>query len=150
MHARDTSPSSSTHATKWIQTGCRVKHARQQSPSLFLSGYNLISTSHHSYYTSSVRGGRPRCTHRSEERIRFALWQIDTSVRRRRTRRNLFRTDSMLDARSVLSNVGKKERKKEEREREKRNEERKVANNDLLRIRTNRRKMKLCDSAASE
>lgn len=116
MHARDTSPSSSTHATKWIQTGCRVKHARQQSPSLFLSGYNLISTSHHSYYISSVRGGRPRCTHRSEERIRFALWQIDTSVRRRRTRRNLFRTDSMLDARSVLSNVDKKERKEGERE----------------------------------
>lgn len=56
----------------------------------------------------------------------------------------------MLDARSVLSNVGKKERKKEEREREKRNEERKVANNDLLRIRTNRRKMNLCDSAAGE
>lgn len=59
-----------------------------------------------------MRGGRPRCTHRSEERIRFALWQIDTSVRRRRTRRNLFRTDSMLDARSVLSNVGKKREKR--------------------------------------
>lgn len=113
MHARDTSPSSSTHATKWIQTGCRVKHARQQSPSLFLSGYNLISTSHHSYYTSSVRGGRPRCTHRSEEMFCFLA---NRRERRRRTRRNLFRTDSMLDARSVLSNVDKKERKEGERE----------------------------------
>lgn len=36
------------HLAKWIQTGCRVKHARQQSrlPSLFLSGYGLISMSH--------------------------------------------------------------------------------------------------------
>lgn len=76
----------------------------------------------------------------------FAFWQIDASVVDVRVEIYFGPIRcSMLDLcyRMLI-------KKRERKGREKRNEERKVANNDLLRIRTNRRKMNLCDSVAGE
>lgn len=83
------------HLAKWIQTGCRVKHARQQSRLLIPLGVRL-NFDEPRYYKSSV-------LYVIKRRYDKKCW---------RTRKNLFPSDSMLDLRyQMLEKEGREGRK---------------------------------------